>query len=84
MHSCYTVVNYLYLESVKQGFLSLTIFIASINVTLNSLRILAWLFNFLLQACFGGAALSKSNYRVTNQQNQHKRKLKVNLKQNLQ
>lgn len=40
----------------------ITIFIASINVTLNSLRMLAWLFNLLLQACFGGAALSKSSY----------------------
>lgn len=38
-----------------------TIFIASVNVTLNSLRILAWVFNFLLQASDGGAALSDSN-----------------------
>lgn len=40
-----------------------TILIASINVTLNSLRILAWLFNFLLHACFGGAELSESSYK---------------------
>lgn len=53
---------------------SLTILIASINVTLNSLRILAWLFNLLLQACSGGAALSKSNYK----KHTHKQKL-VNL-----
>lgn len=44
--------------------IQITILIASINVTLNSLRILAWLFNLLLQACSGGAALSKSNYKV--------------------
>ena len=40
---------------------SLTILIASTNVTLNSLRRFAWPFNFLLHACSGGEALSKSN-----------------------
>lgn len=50
---------------------SVTIFIASVNVTLNSLRILAWLFNLLLQACSGGAALSKSNYKKASQTKQN-------------
>lgn len=50
---------------------SVTIFIASVNVTLNSLRILAWLFNLLLQACSGGAALSKSNCEKASQTKQN-------------
>lgn len=39
----------------------ITICMASLNVMLNSLRMLAWLFNFLLNACSGGAAPSISS-----------------------
>lgn len=54
----------------------LTILIASLNVTLNSLRMLAWLSNFLLQACSGGAALSKSNWMEV-QKNQLEQRIKL-------
>lgn len=58
------------LESInKYNNMAFTILIASIKVTLNSLRILAWLFNLLLQACSGGAALSKSSCRKSASQN---------------
>lgn len=47
---------------------------ASLNVIVNSFRILAWQFNLLRHACGGGAALSKSSYNEHIKKTQYKSK----------
>lgn len=56
-----SIYNIWLLEQEMQRLPAYTIFIASMNVTLNSFNLLAWLFNLLLHAWLGGAPPSKSN-----------------------
>ena len=58
-YKCTTSMNK---ESWKLHFSPHTILIASLNVTLNSFNLLAWLLSFLLHACSGGEPSSKSSW----------------------
>ena len=56
------VYNFYEQGKLKAAFLFHTILIASLNVTLNSFNLLAWLLSFLLHACSGGEPSSKSSW----------------------
>lgn len=58
-------------ESWKLHFFFHTILIASLNVTLNSFNLLAWLLSFLLHACSGGEPSSKSSWLLQKKKASH-------------